>query len=86
MAERPDQPTCETCPFWEWDLGSCHRNPPVLPPTESLNRESRDNMEQGIDLGWWPTTRHDAWCGHHPDFPEYADVFRRWQNSPSATP
>lgn len=54
-----EQPTCETCKWWnvelgEGILGACVRFPPKI-----IGDDER------LLNGYWPETAGDMWCGEH---------------------
>lgn len=69
-----DRPTCKTCPYWDETRtldaglgsgirGECRVRAPERPP-------SRAGVATG-DIGVWPETFGDDWCGSHPDMADY---------------
>lgn len=73
----PDPPRCNTCPFWVSPgapHGECHRFPPAT--TREDTGWGEDETET-IDLGIFPETLHDDFCGEHPSFKGYLDGLSR---------
>lgn len=50
-----NQPTCSTCKFYDCNLDSCRRHPPVRMVAP----------HQGSPDTFWPQVEEDDWCGEH---------------------
>jgi hypothetical protein len=75
MGVRMERPTCATCPYYDDEESTCHRNPPV-----AIFAIIKETDGSGGDRGWgeldgsgsvFPAMDDDEWCGEHPDFPAY---------------
>jgi hypothetical protein len=62
-----EQPTCETCIFFESEAKECRANPPTFSAnTRGLLLYGTGFMFGGYVNGW-PNTDKDKWCGMHTD-------------------
>ena len=59
------RPTCQSCDFWNpttGEYGDCQRDPPVVAPNHLAAKSEL------VNLGWWPATHREDWCGQHQHF------------------
>ena len=66
-----NEDTCESCKFWryfgvqdgEFDIGTCHRYPPLPTPKGTLTDDATALAMWGSGHWSHPTTEHLNWCG-----------------------